>query len=50
MRDGTILDFSESNHGSDGMNRYADHRYISNITYDWDISPVGKIIIKNNLK
>ena len=36
MKDGTILDFSESNHGSDGMNRYADHRYISNITYDWD--------------
>lgn len=34
MRDGTILDFSESNMGSDGLNRYADHRYISRITYD----------------
>lgn len=34
MRDGTILDFSESNVGSDGMDRYADHRYISHITID----------------
>lgn len=34
MRDGTILDFSESNVGSDGLNRYADHRYIDRITFD----------------
>jgi hypothetical protein len=36
MRDGTILDFSESNMGSDGLERYADHRYINRITYDYD--------------
>lgn len=36
MMDGAILDFSESNMGSDGLNRYADHRYISRITYDYD--------------
>ena len=34
MRDGTILDFSESNQGSDGLMRYADHRYINRINYD----------------
>ena len=36
MRDGTILDFSESNMGSDGLERYADHRYINRITFDYD--------------
>ena len=36
MRDGTILDFSESNMGSDGLNRYADHRYIDRITFDYE--------------
>ena len=34
MRDGTILDFSERNQGSDGLDRYADHRYINRITCD----------------
>lgn len=29
MRDGTILDFSESNVGSNGLDRYVYHRYIS---------------------
>ena len=36
MRDGTILDFSESNMGSDGLERYADHRYINRITLDYE--------------
>ena len=36
MRDGTILDFSESNMGSDGLDRYADHRYIERITFDYE--------------
>lgn len=36
MRDGTILDFSESNMGSDGLERYADHRYIEHITFDYE--------------
>lgn len=36
LKDGTILDFSESNMGSDGLERYADHRYISRITFDYD--------------
>ena len=40
MRDGTILDFSESNMGSDGLNRYADHRYINRITVDYDTDEV----------
>lgn len=34
MRDGTILDFSEKNQGSDGLDRYADHRYINRIIFD----------------
>ena len=34
MRDGTILDFSERNQGSDGLDRYADHRYINRINFD----------------
>ena len=34
MRDGTILDFSERNQGSDGLDRYADHRYINRIIFD----------------
>jgi hypothetical protein len=34
MRDGTILDFSERNQGSDGLDRYADHRYIDRIIFD----------------
>lgn len=36
LTDGTILDFSESNMGSDGLERYADHRYINRITFDYD--------------
>ena len=36
LKDGTILDFSESNMGSDGLDRYADHRYISRIIFDYD--------------
>lgn len=36
MRDGTVLDFSESNQGSDGLDRYADHRYIERITFDYE--------------
>lgn len=40
MRDGTILDFSESNMGSDGLNRYADHRYINRITVDYETDEV----------
>ena len=40
MRDGTILDFSESNMGTDGLNRYADHRYINRITVDYDTDEV----------
>ena len=36
MRDGTVLDFSESNQGSDGLDRYADHRYIDRITFDYE--------------
>lgn len=36
LKDGTILDFSESNMGSDGLDRYADHRYINRITYNYD--------------
>ena len=36
MKDGTILDFSEKNMGSDGLERYADHRYINRITFDYD--------------
>ena len=36
MKDGTILDFSESNMGSDGLERYADHRYINRIIFDYD--------------
>ena len=36
MRDGTILDFSERNQGSDGLDRYADHRYINRIIFDYD--------------
>ena len=36
MRDGTFLDFSESNMGSDGLERYADHRYIERITFDYE--------------
>jgi hypothetical protein len=36
MRDGTILDFSESNMGSDGLDRYADHRYINRIIFDYE--------------
>lgn len=35
MRDGTILDFSERNQGSDGLDRYADHRYINRIIFDY---------------
>ena len=34
MRDGTILDFSERNQGSDGLGIYADHRYINRIAYE----------------
>lgn len=40
LRDGTILDFSESNMGSDGLNRYADHRYINRITIDYETDEV----------
>lgn len=40
MRDGTILDFSESNMGSDGLGRYADHRYINRITTDYETDEV----------
>lgn len=40
MRDGTILDFSESNQGSDGLDRYADHRYINRINYDWNTDKI----------
>lgn len=40
LRDGTILDFSESNQGSDGLNRYADHRYINRITIDYETDEV----------
>ena len=40
MRDGTILDFSESNMGSDGLERYADHRYINRITTDYETDEV----------
>lgn len=36
LTDGTILDFSESNMGTDGLERYADHRYINRITFDYD--------------
>ena len=36
LKDGTILDFSESNMGSDGLERYADHRYINRIIFDYD--------------
>lgn len=36
MRDGTILDFSERNQGSDGLDRYADHRYINRIIFDYN--------------
>lgn len=36
LKDGTILDFSESNMGSDGLYRYADHRYINRINFDYD--------------
>ena len=35
MRDGTILDFSERNQGSNGLDRYADHRYINRINHDF---------------
>ena len=35
MRDGTILDFSERNQGSDGLDRYADHRNINRIVFDY---------------
>ena len=40
LKDGTILDFSESNMGSDGLNRYADHRYINRITCDYETDEV----------
>lgn len=40
MRDGTILDFSESNMGSDGLDRYADHRYVNRITTDYETDKV----------
>jgi hypothetical protein len=40
MRDGTILDFSESNMGSDGLSRYADHRYINRINTDYETDEV----------
>ena len=40
LTDGTILDFSESNMGSDGLDRYADHRYINRITTDYETDEV----------
>ena len=40
MRDGTVLDFSESNQGSDGLERYADHRYVNRITLDYETDEV----------
>lgn len=36
QKNGTILDFSESNMGSDGLERYADHRYINRIIFDYE--------------
>jgi hypothetical protein len=40
MRDGTILDFSESNQGSDGLMRYGDHRNINRINYDYETDKI----------
>lgn len=40
MRDGTVLDLSESNQGSDGLERYADHRYVNRITLDYKTDEV----------
>jgi hypothetical protein len=40
MRDGTILDFSEISQGSDGLDRYADHRYINRIIFDYETDEI----------